>query len=133
MYNVYTTYFWQLLILAVWYIVGISVGCIHVQHTDTVESWLIWLTILHSNTPRLYSQWLKIMFYSATIHWAELRDSNCHRFMTIILPIVLVSLTLDGVTSFLRIKNVRNICSHLRFSQLFGEIYSVQWRKAGRI
>ena len=51
MHTVYTTYFWQLLILAVWYIVGISVGCIHVQRTDTEASWLtcIWLTILHYN------------------------------------------------------------------------------------
>ena len=44
----------------------------------------------------------KIMFYSATIHWAELLDANCRPF-DVILPIVLV---LDGVMLFLRIKNV---------------------------
>ena len=65
------------------------------------------------NTARLYSQWKRIMFYSATNHLIELCDANrcCFRrssfplsispqLYDVILPIVHVSLTLDGVTSF---------------------------------
>ena len=45
-------------------------------------------------------------------------------------PISHVTLTLDGVTSFQRVKNVTNICIHLRYSQTFGGISSVQWWKS---
>ena len=54
-------------------------------------------------------------------------------FYDAILPIVLVCLTLDDVTSFLRIANVRNTCRCLGHSQTFGGVSSVQWRKAVRI
>ena len=54
-------------------------------------------------------------------------------FYDIILPIDPVSLTLDGVTLFLSAMNVRNTCKRLRYSQTFGGISSVQWRKVGRI
>ena len=54
-------------------------------------------------------------------------------FHDIILPIDHVSLTLDGVTSFLHVLNVRSICKRLRYNQTFGGIYSMQWRKIGRI
>ena len=40
-------------------------------------------------------------------------------FYDVILPIDYVSLTLDGVTSFLRVTNVRNTCKGLRYSQTF--------------
>ena len=68
-----------------------------------------------------------VLLKSTTIHWAELRDANCRRFMTSSFPPSL--LTLDCVTSFLRIENVRNTCRRLRFSQIFGWNSSVQWRK----
>ena len=54
-------------------------------------------------------------------------------FLCVIIPIDHISLTLDGVTSFLLVENVRNTCKRLRYSQLFGWISSVQWRKVGRI
>ena len=49
------------------------------------------------------------------------------------LPIDHFSLTLDGVTSFLSVMNIRNTCKRLRYSQTFGGISSVQWRQVGRI
>ena len=58
-------------------------------------------------------------------YWAPFYDA--------ILPIDHVSLTLDGVTSFLRVINERNTCKHLRYRQTFSGISSVQWRKVGRI
>ena len=41
-------------------------------------------------------------------------------------------MTLDGVTSFLRVKDVTNTCKRMRRSLSIGESYSVQWRKDGR-
>ena len=55
-----------------------------------------------------------------------MRDAIWRRFMTSSFP---STLTLDGVTSFLRVINVRNTCKRLRYSQTFGGISSVQWRK----
>ena len=46
-------------------------------------------------------------------------------FYDVILPIDRVSLTLDGVTSFMRIINVRNTCKRLRYSQNCGAIKTV--------
>ena len=54
-------------------------------------------------------------------------------FYDVILPIDHVSLTLNGVTSFLCVINVRNTCKRLRYSQTFEGISSVQWRKVWRI
>ena len=54
-------------------------------------------------------------------------------FYDVILSTDHVSLTLDGVASFLCVINVRNTCKRLRYSQTFGAISSVQWRKVGRI
>ena len=54
-------------------------------------------------------------------------------FNDVILPNDHVSLTLDGVTSFLRVINVRNTCKRLRYSQTVGGISSVQWQKVERI
>ena len=54
-------------------------------------------------------------------------------FYGVILPIDHVSLKLDGVMSFLCIINIRNTSTRLRYSQTFGRISSVQWRKVGRI
>ena len=42
-------------------------------------------------------------------------------FYDVIFPIGHVSLTLDGVTSYYRVINVRNTCKHLRYSQTFGD------------
>ena len=39
---------------------------------------------------------------------------------------------LDGVTSFLRLKNVTNTCKRMRRSLCIGGSSSVQWRKVGR-
>ena len=39
-------------------------------------------------------------------------------------------MTLDGVTSFQRVQNETNLCKHLRCSQDFGWITSVQWWKS---
>ena len=58
---------------------------------------------VNSNTPRLYSQWLNSVIYSATNHWAEVRDAIWRRSDVIFytfLTSVFVSTTLDGVTSF---------------------------------
>ena len=41
-------------------------------------------------------------------------------------------MTLDGVTSFLRLKDVRNACKRMRRSLSIGGRFSVQWRKDGR-
>ena len=38
-------------------------------------------------------------------------------------------MTLDGVTSFLRLKNVTNTCKRMRRSLSIGGSSSVQWRK----
>ena len=54
-------------------------------------------------------------------------------FYDVILSVNHVSLTLDGVASFLCIINVRNICKCLRYSQTFGAVSSVRWRNVGRI
>ena len=54
-------------------------------------------------------------------------------FYDVILLIDHVFLTLDGVTSFLRIINVRNTCKRLRYCQTFGGISWAQWRNAGKI
>ena len=54
-------------------------------------------------------------------------------FYDVILPNDHVSLTLDGVMSFLRIINIRKTCKRLHYSQTFGGISSVQWQKVGRI
>ena len=71
----------------------------------------------------------KVVFYSATIHCVTLSGVVlwCH------FPIYHVSLTLDDVTSFLCVINVRNKCKLLRYSQTFGGISSVQWRNVWRI
>ena len=60
-------------------------------------------------TARLYRQWNRTVFYSATSHRAELRYANYRRLMSLFL----VSLIIDGVTSFLRILNVRNTCKRM--------------------
>ena len=41
-------------------------------------------------------------------------------------------MTLDGVTSFLRLKHVTNTCERMRRSLSIGGSSSVQWRKVGR-
>ena len=41
-------------------------------------------------------------------------------------------MTLDGVTSFLRLKDVTNTCKGMRRSLSIGGSSSVQWRKIGR-
>ena len=40
--------------------------------------------------------------------------------------------TLDGVTSYLRLKDVTNTCKRMRRSLSIGGSSSVQWRKVGR-
>ena len=40
-------------------------------------------------------------------------------------------MTLDGVTSFLRLKDVTNTCKRMRRSLSNGGSSSVQWRKVG--
>ena len=54
----------------------------------------------NSNKPRLFSQWQEILFYSATIHYAEIRDAILVQFYDVILSTDRVSLTFDGVTLF---------------------------------
>ena len=41
-------------------------------------------------------------------------------------------MVLDGVTSFLRLKDVTNTCKHMRPILSIGGSSSVQWRKVGR-
>ena len=50
-------------------------------------------------------------------------------FYDVILSIDIVSLTLDGVTSFSCIINIRNTCKRLSYSQTVGGISSVQRQK----
>ena len=40
-------------------------------------------------------------------------------------------MTLDGVTPFLCLKDVRNTCKRMQHSPTIGGISSVQWRKVG--
>ena len=54
-----------------------------------------------------------------------LADVICYRKMTSFMM-------LDGVTSFLRLKDVKNKCKCMRRSLSFGGSSSVQWRKDGR-
>ena len=54
-----------------------------------------------------------------------LADVNCNCNMTSVM-------VLDGVTSFLRLKDVTNACIRMRHSPTLGGISSVQWRKVGR-
>ena len=78
------------------------------------------VNIKNSNTARLYRQWRKIMFYSAT----NSRGGNAWRFFApfgrhfdFLVTSIFISMTLDGVTSFSRIENVRNTCKRLYYSQ----------------
>ena len=41
-------------------------------------------------------------------------------------------MTLDGITLFLRLKDVTNTCERMRRSLSIGGSSSVQWRKDGR-
>ena len=41
-------------------------------------------------------------------------------------------MSLDGVTSFLRLKEVTNTCKRMRHRPTIGGKYSVQWGKVGR-
>ena len=54
-----------------------------------------------------------------------LADVNCYCKMTSII-------VLDGITSFLRLKDVINTCTRMQYSSTIGEISSVQWQKVGR-
>ena len=54
-----------------------------------------------------------------------LADVICYQKITL-------SMTLDGVTSFLRLKDVTNTCKLMRRSLSIGKSSSVQWRKVGR-
>ena len=42
------------------------------------------------------------------------------------------AMALDGVTSFLRLKDVTNTCKRMQHSPTIGRISSVQWGKVGR-
>ena len=54
-----------------------------------------------------------------------LADVNCYcKMMSVV--------ELDGVTSFLCLKDVTYSCKRMRQSQTIGRISSVQWRKDGR-
>ena len=79
------------------------------------------LNMENSNTPCLYSQWLKTCYIVQKFYWANKRDSLIYDVFTpfwldydLSCLITHVTLTLDGVTSFQRVKNVTNMCRHLR-------------------
>ena len=74
----------------------------------------------------------KELIYSATVHWAEEHDANCHCHR-MFFDISFRFMSLDCVTLFSYIKSVRNTCKRLRYSETFGGISSVQWSKLGRI
>ena len=82
-------------------------------------------------TPRLYSQWKKncVLFYNNSLGG----NVWCYLAPDVILPIDHISLTLDGVMSFLRLINVRNLCKRLHYGQTCGGISSVHWRKVREI
>ena len=50
----------------------------------------------------------KSCFILQQIHWAETRDVIKRRSDAILVTSIFISMTLDGITSFSRIKNVRN-------------------------
>ena len=54
-----------------------------------------------------------------------LADVSCYYKMT-------SGMSLDGVTSFLRLKDVTYSCKRMRHSPTIGGVSSVQWRKVGR-
>ena len=54
-----------------------------------------------------------------------LADVNCYCKMTSVV-------TLDSVTLFLRKKDTKYSCKHMRHSPTIGGISSVQWQKVGR-
>ena len=68
--------------------------------------------ILNSNTPRLYSQWLNSVIYWLINHstdWARTGVTsfgNSLNFMTSSILYRIVTLTIDGVASFLQLLDV---------------------------
>ena len=65
----------------------------------------------NSNTARLYRQWRKIVFYSATNSlggnaWRYFAPFGRH--FDFLVTSIFSSMMLDGVTAFSRIENVRN-------------------------
>ena len=79
------------------------------------------LNVRNSYTERLYSQWNTVVFYPATNHRAELRDTNSRRFTTSHRPCFL---DVRLCTSSLHIINVRNTCKCLCYSQTFVGFFS---------
>ena len=51
-------------------------------------------------------------------------------FVMSTIPTSSVILMLDGVTSFKRITNVIKVCKYPCYSQIFGRISTMHWRKA---
>ena len=71
--------------------------------------------VYDSNTPRLYNQWLNSVIYWLINHctdWARTGVTSLGRqfdFMTSSIPYSIVTLTMDGVTSFLQRLDVQNV------------------------
>ena len=105
------------------------------KYTEVLLKSTCWRNIMYSNTPRLYSQWLNSVIYSATNHWVKARDAIWHRSDAILtlLTSVFVSTTLDVVTSLFRVNNVRNACKQQRYSQNYWRGFLIRWRTVGRI
>ena len=89
----------------------------------------------YSNIPRLYSQWLNSVTYSATSHWTEARDAIWRRF-DIIFTLCWRQSSFPRrltVQRFSRVNNVRNACKRQHTSQNCWRDFFIWWRKNGRI
>ena len=74
------------------------------------------------NTSRLYSQWFNSVIYWFINHctdWTRtVLTSFCRQliFMTLSITYGIVTLTIDGITSFLQLLDVQNVSKNKRFS-----------------
>ena len=128
----------------------LSVSCTKINHSRcalviwsslqlTSKQWIITQQFtagadlfLNSNTPRLYSQWLNSVIYwliNHCTHWARTGVTSFGRhfliFMTSSIKYGNLTLTIDGVTSFLQLLDIQNVRknTHFRLSMSCGKFW----------
>ena len=90
---------------------GCWLGCYRLfEHTSPIEP-MIKNRVISNNNSQFWKR--------------ALADVSCHCKNDAVMA-------LDGVTSFLRLKDIKNACKHLRNSLTFCGISSLHWRKVGR-
>ena len=82
----------------------------------------------HSNTPRLYSQYILTLGGSARRYMAPF-----WRHFDTLLTSVCISTTLDGETSVFSVNTVWNASKRQRYSQNCLWDFFIRWREVGRI